>query len=131
MIVEDCLSVLLNLLQDNASNQSYFRESSFTRRLVDFFQLNSIGDTRWSAQKVTNVHFLLQVNIQKDLIQEVHFQYIKVIRTLVAPTNSNQNIASCQRSVNQCGKNRISFMVTATNSSRKLCRLYCYNAYSS
>ena len=62
VIVQDCLSVLLNLLKNNPSNQSYFRESSYIRRLVDFFDLNSIGEQRWSGQKTTNVHLLLQVD---------------------------------------------------------------------
>ncbi|CAF0823311.1 unnamed protein product [Rotaria sordida] len=96
--VEDCLSVLLNLLQNNASNQSYFREGSYIRRLVGFFELNSIGERRWSAQKVTNVHLLLQI-----------------IRTLVSPTNSTQNILACQRTVSQCGLlHRLCVMLTLT-----------------
>ncbi|CAF1398635.1 unnamed protein product [Adineta steineri] len=96
--VEDCLSVLLNLLKNNPSNQSYFREGSYIRRLVDFFELSSIGEKRWSAQKVTNVHLLLQV-----------------IRILVSPTNSNQNIVACQRTVSQCGLlHRLCVMLTLT-----------------
>ncbi|CAF1143634.1 unnamed protein product [Adineta ricciae] len=96
--VEDCLSVLLNLLKNNPSNQSYFREGSYIRRLVDFFELGSIGEKRWSAQKVTNVHLLLQV-----------------IRTLVSPTNANQNIVACQRTISQCGLlHRLCVMLTLT-----------------
>ncbi|CAF3711010.1 unnamed protein product [Adineta steineri] len=99
VIVEDCLSVLLNLLKNNTSNQSYFRESSFIRRLVDCFELNSIGDKYWSTQKGTNVHLLLQV-----------------IRILVSPTNSNQNIVACQRTVSQCGLlHRLCVMLTLTS----------------
>ncbi|CAF0981051.1 unnamed protein product [Adineta ricciae] len=96
--VEDCLSVLLNLLKNNPSNQSYFREGSYIRRLVDFFELGSIGEKRWSAQKVTNVHLLLQI-----------------IRILVSPTNANQNIVACQRTISQCGLlHRLCVMLTLT-----------------
>ncbi|UJR15619.1 hypothetical protein I4U23_002555 [Adineta vaga] len=99
VIVQDCLTVLLNLLKNNTSNQSYFRESSFIRRLVDFFELNSIGDKHWSTQKVTNIHLLLEV-----------------IRTLVSPTNSNQNITPCQRTISQCGLlHRLCVMLTITS----------------
>ena len=73
MIVQDCLTVLLNLLKNNASNQSYFRESSFIRRLVDFFELNSIGDKRWSTQKITNIHLLLQVTIEQIPFDTIGF----------------------------------------------------------
>ncbi|CAF0903996.1 unnamed protein product [Adineta ricciae] len=99
VIVQDCLTVLLNLLKNNTSNQSYFRESSFIRRLVDFFELNSIGDKRWSTQKITNIHLLLQV-----------------IRTLVSPTNSVQHITPCQRTVSQCGLlHRLCVMLTVSS----------------
>lgn len=61
VVVADCFNVLLNLLKNNPSNQSFFRESAYIRRLAEFFQLNSIGVDRWTTQKNENVFLLLQV----------------------------------------------------------------------
>ena len=76
VIVEDCLTVLLNLLNNNASNQSYFRESSFIRRLVQFFELNSLGDQRWLPQKKKNVQLFLQVNIPTLIVKKKNRRYV-------------------------------------------------------
>jgi hypothetical protein len=65
IVVEDCLNVLLNLVQQNASNQNYFRESSYVRRLGDCFPLNIIGEQRWLEQMNNNMHLLLQVQTNR------------------------------------------------------------------
>ncbi|CAF2375711.1 unnamed protein product [Rotaria sp. Silwood2] len=84
--IEDCLSIILTLFESNQSNQSYFRRRSYIPRLFSFFERGLIGEKLWSIQKVTNIHLLL-----------------KIIQTLVSPTNSNENIIACQRTVKQCG----------------------------
>ena len=38
VIVQDCLSLLANLLRLNASNQSYFRETGWTKKLATLLQ---------------------------------------------------------------------------------------------
>ncbi|XP_060071350.1 general vesicular transport factor p115-like [Ylistrum balloti] len=89
IVVEDCLILLLNLLKNNASNQNFFRESSYIQRLSPFFNLKSDQQTSqpgWSAQKVTNIHKMLQL-----------------VRTLVSPNSPQQQMSSCQRSMFQCG----------------------------
>jgi len=64
MVVEDCLLLLLNLLKHNVSNQNYLKEGSYIQRLpsfLDFEHSEQLGSDMWSAQKVTNVHLMLEV----------------------------------------------------------------------
>ena len=94
IVVEDCLTIIRNLLSGNNSNQAFFREASLIQFLVPFFQLPTLtGDpavppanVTWHQQKVTNVLYMLQV-----------------VRTLVAPSNPQQATADCQKSTHQYG----------------------------
>ncbi|CAG2105552.1 unnamed protein product [Medioppia subpectinata] len=84
VVVEDCLIVLQNLLKLNSSNQNFFKEGSYIQRLLPFLDIPNA--TVWSAQKATNLLFMLQV-----------------IRTLVSPNNPLQVTTSCQKVMQQSG----------------------------
>ncbi|XP_074648252.1 general vesicular transport factor p115-like [Tubulanus polymorphus] len=89
IVVEDCLLLLLNLLKNNASNQNFFKEGSYIQKIAPFFELQPVEKSPqggWSAQKVTNIHLMLQV-----------------VRALVSPSSPAQQILSCQKVMNQCG----------------------------
>ena len=88
IVVEDCLMIIHNLLSGNNSNQAFFREASHVQLLVPFFQLPTpSGDqTSWIQQKVTNVRYML-----------------RVLRTLVSPSNPQQATVACQKSILQFG----------------------------
>ncbi|XP_042868347.1 general vesicular transport factor p115-like isoform X4 [Penaeus japonicus] len=86
VVVEDCLILMLNLLRNNPSNQTFFKEGSYIQRLTSFFTIPLDAKDGWSAQKVTNIHYMLQL-----------------VQTLVAPQNSAQVVTSCQKVMNQCG----------------------------
>ena len=81
--------MMLNLLRNNSSNQTFFREGSYIQRISCFFDLDLDQDeieVGWSAQKVSNMLHMLQV-----------------VRTLVSPSNSTQVTNSCQITIQQCG----------------------------
>lgn len=85
IVVEDCLILLQNLLKNNNSNQNFFKEGSYIQRMKAWFE---VGDENpgWSAQKVTNLHLMLQL-----------------VRVLVSPTNPPGATSSCQKAMFQCG----------------------------
>lgn len=58
--MEDCLLLLQNLLKNNNSNQNFFKEGSYIQRMKPWFEVSD-DNTGWSAQKVTNLHLMLQV----------------------------------------------------------------------
>ncbi|XP_077427415.1 general vesicular transport factor p115 isoform X1 [Vanacampus margaritifer] len=85
IVVEDCLLLLRNLLKNNSSNQNFFKEGSFIQRMKPWFEVGD-DNSGWSAQKVTNLHLMLQL-----------------VRVMVSPVNSPGATASCQKSMYQCG----------------------------
>ncbi|XP_054460873.1 general vesicular transport factor p115 isoform X4 [Anoplopoma fimbria] len=85
IVVEDCLLLLLNLLKNNSSNQNFFKEGSYIQRMKPWFEIGD-DNSGWSAQKVTNLHLMLQL-----------------VRVMVSPVNSPGASASCQKSMYQCG----------------------------
>ncbi|KAG7459030.1 hypothetical protein MATL_G00226880, partial [Megalops atlanticus] len=85
IVVEDCLLLLLNLLKNNSSNQNFFKEGSYIQRMKPWFEVGD-DNSGWSAQKVTNLHLMLQL-----------------VRVMVSPVNSPGATSSCQRCMHQCG----------------------------
>ncbi|KAJ8336009.1 hypothetical protein SKAU_G00393520 [Synaphobranchus kaupii] len=85
IVVEDCLLLLLNLLKNNSSNQNFFKEGSYIQRMKPWFEVGD-DNSGWSAQKVTNLHLMLQL-----------------VRVMVSPVNSPGATSSCQKCMFQCG----------------------------
>ncbi|XP_014239398.1 general vesicular transport factor p115 isoform X2 [Cimex lectularius] len=79
IVVEDCLLVMVNLLKNNTSNQNFFKEGSYIKKLCPLFELSTGNEETWPPQKVANLLCGLQV-----------------IRCLISPSNSAQITTACQ-----------------------------------
>lgn len=87
IVVEDCLILMLNLLKNNSSNQQFFKEGSYIQRLAPMFIMPpDLEETGMSPQKVSNLHFMLQIT-----------------RALISPSNSQLIVSSCQKTMRSCG----------------------------
>lgn len=112
IVVEDCLLLLLNLLKNNSSNQNFFKEGSYIQRMKPWFEVGD-DNSGWSAQKVTNLHLMLQVKQNfcicdsasrtAGLVSLFTLLYSQLVRVMVSPVNSPGATASCQKSMYQCG----------------------------
>merc|ERR1719402_589581 len=80
IVVWDCLRLLLNLLRNNPSNQTFFKEGSYINRIRPGLEVIQTDDFGWDAQKVANMLHILQM-----------------VRTLNSPTNPSQVTTSCQQ----------------------------------
>jgi len=108
LYLKDCLSLLINLLKDNASIQRYFRNSLHFRRLVEFVEFGSTKEKCLSEEKITNLLLVLKV-ISFSLffcfsMSDNRLFFLQIIRILVSPTNCETAIAASQQRIRQIGK---------------------------
>ena len=85
IVVQDCILIMHNLLRGNSSNQAFYREASQIQMLVPFFDFQLSSSTSWSPQKIQNIS-----------------QMLRLVRMLVSPSNSQQNVIACQKVMYQC-----------------------------
>ena len=85
IVVLDCIRIMQNLLKGNSSNQSFYCEASQIQTLVPFFDLKLSRSVAWNKQKEANIIHMLML-----------------VRTLVSPSNSQQNITTAQKVMHQC-----------------------------
>lgn len=85
IVVLDCICIMQNLLKGNSSNQSFYCEASQIQTLVPFFDLKLSRSVAWNKQKEGNIIHMLAL-----------------VRTLVSPSNSQQNVVTTQKVMHQC-----------------------------
>ena len=104
-VVNDCLNILLNLIQYNQSNQLLFRESGHIQKLMPFF--NSIQNIQWTFERTACIVLVLQIidsmlttistpstnsNVNSNSNDNV-----------TTTSNSEENIRRCQEIMQRCG----------------------------
>ncbi|KFD47601.1 hypothetical protein M513_11520 [Trichuris suis] len=96
VISEDCLYLILQLLNGNPSNIQLFRENSLIQHLRTLLLLfvNPEDDVACSAKNEEQWTPLLCSTVNQLLL---------IIRALVSPSNSGELIASCQKAIRDCG----------------------------
>ena len=90
IVVLDCINVLQNLLFDNNSNQSFFREANLIPGLLPFFDFKT---SKPGDPSIWNQH---------EKAQSV-LQMLRLVRALVSPRNPQQSTMVCQKQMQQCG----------------------------
>lgn len=86
VVVEDCLLVISNLLENNTSNIKLFKEDGCVQKLCDWFSADKLGTSSWSEQRKTNATRMLNV-----------------VRHLVSPLLPSPIVRTCQDACSKCG----------------------------
>ena len=119
VVVEDCFNLLINLLKSNHSNQNFFKEANYIKKICKYFDLTSsstpapinppsssssssssavsgIESLEISSGSGSSTSWTLQKTVNISLL-------LKLIRCLVAPNNPQQQIVACQKAYNHFG----------------------------
>lgn len=101
IVVEDCLVLMLTLLQNNASNQQFFKEGSYIQRLAPMFRLPG-SDGAAGASSSAAHHETDCPALTPQMVSNLHCM-LRIVRALVSPANAAAVVSGCQRTMRACG----------------------------
>ena len=97
IVVEDCIRLIHELLQENVSNLNFFLEGGFTLHISKFFNFSCGQDISWGSQKINNV-----------------IEMLKLVKVLSGPYNPQQTTSSFQKALFKHGVlNKIAVIVVS------------------